>query len=102
MFRNSIFEYNIPVPDELERLIGPSARISPEELLDAFTRPTYKQPITQLISNMDSHLATEFITSWQHLFSEDQASKDLSRENGESGNRNGKGKKIDIGSILNP
>ncbi len=102
MFRNSLSEYNIPVPDDLERLIGASARISPEELLDAFTRPTYRQPIAQIRPNMDANLATDFLASWQHVFSEDRATQDLSWETGRSGHDNGRGKKSDIGSILNP
>lgn len=105
MFRNSLLEYNLPVSEELERLIGASARISPEGLLDAFTRPTYRQPITQIRPNMDANLATDFITSWQHVFSEGQPRKDLSWESGRSGKEKGnvqRGKKLDIGSILNP
>jgi hypothetical protein len=102
MFRDSLSEYNLPVPDELERLIGTSARISPEELLDAFTRLTYRQPIAQIRPHMDSNLGTEFVKSWQHVLLEVEASKDALWENGGSGKETGDPKKMNIDSMLNP
>ena len=93
MFRLSLTEYRIPVSDKLERMIGASARIGPEELLDACTRPTYKAPMAQIMPNMEPDLGQAFMDAWQHL--------ELPLgENSDSGSK-GKGKRVEIGSLLN-
>lgn len=93
MFRLSLTEYRIPVSDKLERMIGASARIGPEELLDACTRPTYKAPMAQIMPNMEPDLGQAFMDAWQHM--------ELPLgENSGSGSK-GKGKRVEIDSLLN-
>ena len=94
MFRVSLTEYRIPVSNELERMIGSSQQMGPEALLDACTRSTYKQPITQIKPNMEADLGQDFVNGWQHL------NKARSRESSESESV-GKGKRVEIGSLLN-
>lgn len=99
MFRLSLAEYSIPVPRELERMIGVSARIGPEELLDACTRPTYKQPIAQLLPNMEAGLGQNFMNGWQDIAESRSAELPLGEKlDSES---YGRGKRLAIGSLLN-
>ena len=67
MFRHSLTEYGIPVPNELEHMMGVSACIGPEKLLDACIRPTYKQPIEQFLPNMEAELGQNFMDGWQRI-----------------------------------
>lgn len=92
MFLNSLSEYNLPVPDELERLVAPSTHLGLEKLLDAFTRPTYKQPIIQILPNVDPNLARDFIGKWPHDLSNKEI-KELNR---------GRGKDMDLSFVLDP
>ena len=70
MFRLALDEYSISLPDELERLCGPAAKYGPEELLDACTRPSYQQPIMQMLPNLHPSLAQDFMDDWQKLCEE--------------------------------
>ena len=67
MFRLALDGYSMLIPDELERLCGPSSKYGPDELLDACTRSSYQQPITQLLPNLDPGLAQDFMDEWQKL-----------------------------------
>ena len=93
MFRLSLTEYRIAVSDKLEKIIKASARIEPEELLDACTRPTYKAPMPQLMPNMEPDLGQAFMDAWQHM--------ELPLEENSGSGSNGKGKRVEIGSLLN-
>lgn len=99
MFRQSLTEYKIPVSDELERMIGASLRLGPEELLDACTRPTYRQPFAQIIPMMEADAAQGFMDRWQHI-AEGRAAG-LPLEGSPGSESSGKGKRIEIGSLLN-
>ncbi len=70
MFRVALDNYNVSIPDELERLCRPSSKYGPDELLNACTRPTYQQPINQLLPNLDPGLAQDFMDEWQKLYEE--------------------------------
>lgn len=61
MFCLSMAEYQIPVPDDLVEAIHASSECEPEHLLDACTRPTYKQPLKQILPNLDKNLGVEFV-----------------------------------------
>ena len=99
MFRLSLGEYGIPVPNEVERMIGTSARIGPEDLLDACTRPTYKMPFSQILPNMEADLGQEFMNGWQHV-AESSLAEPQFGERSRSGSVGGKDK-LAIGSLLN-
>lgn len=99
MFRVSLTEYNIPVSDELERMIGASARMGPEELLDACTRPTYKQPLAQIMPCMETDLGQAFMNGWQKIA--EGRSPEVPLGDGPFSSSYGKGKKMEIGSLLN-
>ena len=70
MFRLALDDYSISLPDELERLCGPAAKYGLEELLDACTRPSYRQPIAQMLPNLEPSLAQDFMDDWQKLCEE--------------------------------
>lgn len=61
MFCLSMAEYKIPIPDDLVGAIQVSSECEPEHLLDACTRPTYKQPLKQILPNLDKNLGVEFV-----------------------------------------
>lgn len=99
MFRNSLAEYSLRVPDDLEELISQSMNLDQEALLDACTRTTYRQPLSQLLHNVHANTAQEFITRWQHLF----ARGGLPEERIRAGSvTSGNERRFDIGSLLNP
>ena len=98
MFRNSLAEYKIPIPEEIELLVTKSDYLTPEELLDACTRATYRQPLAQILPQMEANSGQEFITRWQHLLLQARLSEERSRSSlVTSGSR----KRVDIGSLLN-
>lgn len=99
MFRNSLAEYRISIPDDVEAMVTQSDHLGPEELLDACTRATYKQPISQLLPQVQANAGQEFVTRWQQLFSHGRLSDGRSRA---SSAMRGSGKKVEIGSLLNP
>lgn len=99
MFRQSLTEYRIPVSDELERMIGASMHLGPEDLLDACTRPTYRQPFAQIIPMMEADAGQGFMDGWQHI-AEGRAAE-LPLEGSPGSESSGKGKRIEIGSLLN-
>ena len=67
MFRLSLAENNMPVPDDLESLIGNSSRYGPEDFLNTCTRASYRQPIKQLLPNLDPGLGIEFVQEYQRM-----------------------------------
>ena len=89
MFRLSLTEYGISVPNELERMMGMSAHLGPEELLDACERPTYRQPMAHFFHIMEEVLGQDFMIGRQRM-AEDSASGAYDR-----------GKRLAIGSLLN-
>ena len=61
MFWISMAEYQVPIPDDLIEAIRASSECEPEHLLDACTRPTYKQPLKQILPNLDKNLGVDFV-----------------------------------------
>lgn len=68
MFCASLAEYNLQIPDELEPIVNALAPIGPEDFLDAVARHTYKQPIAQIMPNMEAGLAQNFMHEWLRLY----------------------------------
>ena len=93
MFYVSLTEYRIGVSDELQRMIRVPASMAPEQLLDACTRPTYKQPIAQITQTMEADLGQDFMDRLQRL-----AEVPLEERPSSGSNRE---KKMDIRSLLN-
>lgn len=67
MFRLAMAEYNVSVPNDLERLIGSSSRYGNEEFLNACTRISYQQPMSQILPSLDKGLGQDFVRECQHL-----------------------------------
>ena len=99
MFRNSLAEYNLPVPHELDELISRSAHLGPMELLDACTRTTYRQPFSQILPNLHGKAAQDFMARRQYLASQLRPSDEGFRPR--SGTADSR-KRMEIGSVLNP
>ncbi len=93
MFRSSLKDQGVPIPDDLDERFATQVQLSPDDLLDACTRPTYRQPIRQLMSNLEPALGPTFIEVWRDL-----------PENRMQRKEKGKGreaKAMDIQSMLN-
>ena len=98
MFHAALSDYDIPISRELERRIGSSIRIGPEELLEACTRLTYQQPIAQLLPNMAPRIGQEFIEGYQQKFQ----SRHSEQATAEASNRGrGNQKWLEISALLN-
>ena len=98
MFRQAVADYNIPVPDEFEQMMGSAASLGPEDLLDACSRASYRQPINQLLPNMDRNMAEGFVAGWQQLESRERPEK----ETPPAVFVDDRAQRLDIGSLLNP
>ena len=98
MFRSSLKEYNIPIPDDLEHMIGPSDHFTQEELKDACTQASYKAFIPQIEPERVLQIAKDFAAEWPLLPAEVRAGVE------KAGVRVGGGKArgMDIGGMLNP
>ena len=88
MFRVALSEYQLPIPRELEQMMGSTLRLGSEELIKVCTRMTYRVPISQLLPSMESDLSRLFVEEWQKLGDRVGSSK-------------GKLKSMDIGTMLN-
>ena len=64
MFATAVGEYNIAIPQDLERLVGPIYQYQLDDLLNACTRPSYQAPVAQLRPNMSPSLAQDFMDEW--------------------------------------
>lgn len=61
MFCISMAEYQVLIPDDLTKAIHASSEYEPKHLLDACTWPTYKQPLKQIIPNLDKNSSVDFV-----------------------------------------
>ena len=98
MFHLALSDYDISISGELERHMGASIRMGPEDLLEACTRASYRQPIAQLLPNMAPRLGQEFIEGYQQLF-QGRPSEQATAE--ASSAARGKQKRLEIGALLN-
>ena len=99
MFRTALSDYKIPVTDEMEHLMGTSTHLGPEELLEACTRPSYRQPIVQILPNLVQTLGQDFMDGFQQHFG--YSPEGQSVEHKPSAVTRGKQKRVDIGTLLN-
>ena len=97
MFRSSLKDQNIPIPEDLDERFAAQAQLSPDDLLDACTRPTYRQPIRQLMSNLEPALGPAFIEMWTSL-PDDRGSR---RKKGKEKEKEKETRAMDINSLLN-
>lgn len=67
MFGSAALELGVSMPNDLKLAIHQCSKHSPEDLLIACTRVTFKQPITQILPMLDSSLAVDFPEVWQKM-----------------------------------
>ena len=99
MFRTALSNYKVSISDELEGIIGASARIGPEELLEACTRESYVQPVLQIVPNMETGLGQDFMDGYHQQY--ESRTVEQAQEERSSGTARGKQKRVDIGALLN-
>ena len=93
MFRVSLKEQGISIPDEVERRFAALVHLGPDALLDACTRPTYRQPMAQIMSNMEPGLGHSFIHMWNDVTEDRSGGKQKGKQKGS--------KSMDIQNMLN-
>ena len=93
MFRMSLKEQGVSIPDEFERRFAPLAQLGPDDLLDACTRPTYRQPVHQIMTNMEPGIGQSFIHRWSESTEDQGGGKQKGKQKG--------GKPMDIENVLN-
>lgn len=101
MFRLSLAEYNVPVPSDLHRLIGHASRYGPEDFLNTCTRASYRQPINQLLPNLDPALGMEFVQESQRIEEDGFMSSQRSQDSSQSQSESRKQSLMRIESVLN-
>lgn len=93
IFRRTAHELSVELPLDLDDRIGTPTSYTVDEILDACTRLTYRQPTEQTIRHMDQSLAIEWVAEWEKQVEEPKR-KRLRRESSS-------GRYLQIGSLLN-
>lgn len=65
MFCLALEEYGVPLSDDMKQLAESFSQYGPEEMLEACTRITYRQPSSQL--HLTSEIAREFSYTRTHM-----------------------------------
>ena len=93
MFRQSAVECNVPLPDDLLILMGPPSQYSPDNMLDAYTRLSYVQPVERITDHLDPTFAQDLLAEWQNFV---EATLSPGKEDSPSSERS-----MQISSLLN-
>lgn len=67
MFSLAIAEYGVALSDDLTQLARSFSQFGPEDLLEACTRITYRQPSKQILSNLEPGIARDFSYIRKHM-----------------------------------
>ncbi|MCJ1320984.1 hypothetical protein MMC15_006325 [Xylographa vitiligo] len=67
MFRRTAEICGAPIPEDLENIMGSGVEYTTEDFLNACTRLSYKQPVENIILNMDRHITIDFAHEWKEL-----------------------------------
>ncbi|MCJ1388678.1 hypothetical protein MMC18_001527 [Xylographa bjoerkii] len=84
MFRRTAESCGAPMPNDLEDIMGPRTEYTTEDLLNACTRLSYKQPVDNIILNMDRNITIDFAHEWKELIDTSEASSTGSSERAKS------------------
>lgn len=95
MFCLAIADYGIPLSEDLAQLAESFSHYGPEEMLEACTRITYRQPSSQILSNLESSIARDFSHIRRHM------ADGYPPEAGGEGASSGKQIRMQIRSLLN-
>jgi len=93
LFRQTAVELNVELPPAADGEIGEPIEYSMDEILDACTRLTYRQPTEQINRLMDSSIAKNWVAEWEEQVV--QPNQKRSRRESSSG------RYLQIGSLLN-
>ena len=70
MFCDTAKDLQIPLPSNVEEMMGPAARFTVDDLLDACTRLSYAQPIDEITRYIDNDIQRNWSEQWQRLMPE--------------------------------
>ena len=93
LFRRTSNELGVELPADIDERIGKSVEYSLDDILDACTRLSYRQPTEQALRHMDSSIAADWATEWEKQIVEPK----LKHSRRESSS----GRYLQIGSLLN-
>ena len=96
MFKRTAIECQIPLPDDLDDLMGPNPYYTTQNLLDATTRLTYRQPLERVMANIDSSISKDLDREWSDFDIETPVEATRARSNTNTSTR-----KIRIDELLN-
>lgn len=67
LFRRTAVEFEVDLPDDIDELMEPKKEFDMDDILDAFARLTYAQPLDQILPKIDSSLVDEWDIHWDHF-----------------------------------
>lgn len=69
-FYQRAIEYGVPIPDDMGEVLGSFAHLDVDNILDAFTRLSYAQPIERILSQIHPAIADEWSAAWRRSLTE--------------------------------
>ena len=98
LFVKTIEECGVLPPADLAKIIDSCKLITMDQVLDACTRLTYTQPLSQIIPNIDPSIANDFNREWDRhiVYGPTQVRRESSSSSSSSS-----GRYLQIGSLLN-
>ena len=67
LFRQTAMECNVPLPENIDQMIGLQGHYGMDDFLDACTRLDYKQPVDQSVRHVDSSIGDEWPAAWEKI-----------------------------------
>lgn len=86
-------DVGVELPPDIAQKIGSPVEYSLDDILDACTRLTYRQPTEQILRHMDNSMATDWVAEWEKQVVEPGQKRPRSESSS--------GKYMQIGSLLN-
>ena len=80
MFRRTAECCGAPMPEDIEAIMGSGTEYTTEDFFNACTRLSYKQPVDNIILNMDRNITLDFAHEWKELIDTSEASSSGSSE----------------------
>lgn len=68
LFRRSAVTCRVALPSTLRELMKPNQHCGVDDILDACTRISYRQPIEQIVQHIDPSIAEDWDEEWRRIF----------------------------------
>ena len=90
LFCRTVKEFGVPLPDNIDELMGAGARYGMDDILDAYTRLSYTPPYNQIVRYLHPSIADQWPDEWRKMISARPSRTESSS-----------GKYLQISSLLN-